>query len=205
MIIALDGPAASGKGTLSKKLASEFGLPYLDTGLLYRAVGYQALQQNIQADALYDLEKIAMKIELEAIDQTELRSSEVAQMASKIASIPQVREALIKAQRNFANQAKGAILDGRDIGTVIAPHADYKFYITASAEVRAERRHKDLVKSNENISFDDVLKDIKERDARDQNRKTAPAKQAEDAHLIDTTNLCIEEAYSAVMSIINET
>ncbi len=205
MIIALDGPAASGKGTLSKKLASEFGLPYLDTGLLYRAVGYQALQQNIQSDALYDLEKIAEKIELEAIDHTELRSSEVAQMASKIASIPQVREALVKAQRNFANQAKGAILDGRDIGTVIAPQANYKFYITASPEVRAERRHKDLVKSNEAISFDDVLKDIKERDARDQNRKTAPAKQAEDAHLIDTTNLCIEEAYSAVMSIINET
>lgn len=205
MIIALDGPAASGKGTLSKKLASEFGLPYLDTGLLYRAVGYQALQQNIQSDALYDLEKIAEKIELEAIDHTELRSSEVAQMASKIASIPQVREALVKAQRNFANQAKGAILDGRDIGTVIAPQANYKFYITASPEVRAERRHKDLVKSNEAISFDDVLKDIKERDARDQNRKTAPAKQAEDAHLIDTTNLCIEEAYSAVMTIINET
>lgn len=202
MIIAIDGPAASGKGTLAKKLAKEFGLSYLDTGKLYRAVGVQALEQNIALDEEKALAILAKNLNLNEIDEEKLRSAEAGEAASKVSQWPKLRSALVEFQRHFALKGRGAILDGRDIGTVILPDADVKLFITASPEVRAQRRFKDFQNRGDNISYERVLADIKARDERDQNRAAAPLKIADNAHLIDTTNLGIEAAIEACREII---
>jgi CMP/dCMP kinase len=197
MIIAVDGPAASGKGTIAAALAEHFALPFLDTGLLYRAVGLSVLQQqgdpNLDSDAVK-----ACHFEDTILADPLLRSEAVGQAASKVSAHPAVRAALIERQRAFAAQPDGAVLDGRDIGTVIAPHADAKLYVTASAEVRAARRQAEEPMS----SYHAILADIKERDARDAGRDAAPLRQAEDAALLDTSNLTIASAVQQAIALV---
>lgn len=208
-IIAVDGPAASGKGTLARKLAAHFDYAYLDTGALYRAVALTVLraggQPSDDAAALAAAQNLDMA-QLEAADfAADLRSAETGLAASVVAAKPPVRAAILQAQRAFADtppdNKQGAVLDGRDIGTVVCPEAGVKLFITARAEVRAARRHKELVAQNEQLSLQDVLADIEARDARDATRDTAPMKQAADAHLLDTSDLSIEEAFAAALAL----
>ena len=187
--VAIDGPAAAGKGTISKAVAAEFGFAHLDTGLLYRAVGRKVLNGVAAIEA-------AETLAPEDLEAEGLRTPEVAQAASKVAVIAEVRAALVDFQRAFARRAGGAVLDGRDIGTVICPNAPVKLYVTASAEVRAERRWKELVGNGHEISLDEVLADVIARDARDRDRAEAPMTAAEDAVKIDTSDMSIEEAVS---------
>lgn len=194
--IAIDGPAAAGKGTISRAVADHFGFAHLDTGLLYRAVGYKVLHG---ADAI----EAARSLTAEDLDADNLRNAEVAQAASKVAVIPEVRAALLDFQRAFAQRAGGAVLDGRDIGTVICPDAAVKLFVTASADVRAERRYLELTAKGGNISRADVLADVRERDDRDMNRSDAPLKAAEDAVIIDTSDMAIEQAVTAAIAAIN--
>ncbi|CUH43126.1 (d)CMP kinase [Ruegeria atlantica] len=193
--IAIDGPAAAGKGTISKAVAARFGFAHLDTGLLYRAVGRRTLQ---------GLEPIAAAHALtpEELEQGDLRTAEIAQAASKVAVIPEVRAALVDFQRAFARRSGGAVLDGRDIGTVICPEAEVKLFVTASPEVRAERRFLELIAKGNDISREQVLSDVKERDARDTERSTAPMKPAEDAVLLDTSDLSVEAALEKAIKVI---
>ena len=192
--VAIDGPAAAGKGTVSKAVAAHFGFAHLDTGLLYRAVG---------AKVLDGAEPVAAAKALLAADlEGELRTPEVAQAASKVAVIPEVRAALVDFQRAFAARAGGAVLDGRDIGTVICPDAAVKLFVTASAEVRAERRFLELEAKGLDVRRDEVLADVKERDARDSERSAAPLRPAEDAVLIDTSDMSIEDAVAAAIAAI---
>lgn len=193
--IAIDGPAAAGKGTISKAVAARFGFAHLDTGLLYRAVGRRTLQ---------GLEPIAAAHALtpEELEQGDLRTAEIAQAASKVAVIPEVRAALVDFQRAFARRCGGAVLDGRDIGTVICPEAEVKLFVTASPEVRAERRFLELSAKGNDISREQVLSDVKERDARDTERSTAPMKPAEDAVLLDTSDLSVEAALEKAIKVI---
>lgn len=194
--IAIDGPAAAGKGTLSKAVAAHYGFAHLDTGLLYRATGRRTLdgtQPIAAAEALLP----------EDLDASDLRTPEVAQAASKVAVIPEVRAALVDFQRAFARRAGGAVLDGRDIGTVICPAAEAKLFVTASAEVRAERRYLELTGNGIEISRDEVLADVKERDARDMDRAEAPLKPADDAVIIDTSHLSIDEAVARAIAEID--
>ncbi len=194
--VAIDGPAASGKGTIARAIAAHFGFAHLDTGLLYRAVGNKVLTRG-------DSPEIAARgLTAEDLLADDLRSAEVAEAASKVAAIAQVREALVKFQKTFARQPGGAVLDGRDIGTVICPDADVKMFVTASAEVRARRRHKELVAQGADITLMQVLADVKLRDARDAGRDIAPMIAADDAHLIDTTEMKITEAVAAAIAII---
>ena len=193
--IAIDGPAAAGKGTISKAVAAHFGFAHLDTGLLYRAVGAKTLAG---VDAIAAAESLVAE-DLEADD---LRTSEVAQAASKVAVIPEVRSALVDFQKAFARRAGGAVLDGRDIGTVICPDAEAKLFVTASAEVRAERRFKELQGKGSDQSYQEVLAEVKERDKRDRERATAPLKPAADAVLIDTSEMSIEAAVQAAIAAI---
>jgi CMP/dCMP kinase len=197
MIIAVDGPAASGKGTIAAALAAHFSLPMLDTGLLYRAVGLTVLRQQGDPDSERDASK-ACHFEDTILADPLLRSEAVGQAASKVSAHPLVRAALIERQRAFARQPDGAVLDGRDIGTVIAPHADAKLYVTASAEVRAARRQAEEPMS----SYHAILADIKERDARDAGRDAAPLRQAEDAVLLDTSNLTITSAVQQAIALV---
>ena len=208
-IIAVDGPAASGKGTLARKLAAHFDYAYLDTGALYRAVALTVLraggQPSDDAAALAAAQNLDMA-QLEAADfAADLRSAETGLAASVVAAKPPVRAAILQAQRAFADtppdNKQGAVLDGRDIGTVVCPEAGVKLFITARAEVRAARRHKELVAQNEQLSLQDVLADIEARDARDATRDTAPMKQAADAHLLDTSDLSIEKAFAAALAL----
>ena len=194
--IAIDGPAAAGKGTISKAVAEHFGFAHLDTGLLYRAVG---------AKLLLGLDPVAAARGLTAEDLKEdgLRSPEVAQAASKIAVIGEVRAALLDFQRSFARRAGGAVLDGRDIGTVICPDADAKLFVTASAEVRADRRFAELSASGSAVSRAQVLADVKERDARERARAEAPLVAARDAVEIDTSEMSIDEAIAAAIAAID--
>ena len=185
--IAIDGPAAAGKGTISKAVAEHYGFAHLDTGLLYRAVGARMLEGVEPIEAAQTLTPDALKAD-------NLRTHEVAQAASKVAVIPEVREALVDFQRAFARRQGGAVLDGRDIGTVICPEAEAKLFVTASAEVRAERRFRELQGRGTELSFEQVLAEVKERDARDAERASAPMKPAGDAVLIDTSDLSIEAA-----------
>ncbi|WP_417524248.1 (d)CMP kinase [Marinovum sp.] len=193
--IAVDGPAASGKGTISKALARELGYAHLDTGLLYRAVGRQVLDGAEPLAA-------AKALTAEALDNPDLRTPEVAQAASKVAVLAEVRAALVDFQRAFARRDGGAVLDGRDIGTVICPEAEAKLYVIASAEVRAERRFKELSEKGLETSFETVLADVRARDERDMGRAEAPLKPAEDAVHIDTTTLSIEEAVAAALDAV---
>ena len=194
--IAIDGPAAAGKGTISKAVAAEFGFALLDTGLLYRAVGARVL-------AGVDPIEAAQTLQPEDLDRDDLRTAEVAQAASKVAVIGEVRAALVDFQRAFARRAGGAVLDGRDIGTVICPNAEVKLYVTASAEVRAKRRFLELTGKGEVTSLETVLADVKARDDRDMNRAEAPMKPAEDAVVIDTSELSIEAALRAALQTIS--
>jgi cytidylate kinase len=196
MIIALDGPAASGKGTLAKLLAEHFSLPHLDTGLLYRAVGFLAHHGGAtrEEEIAHYVEKIAS-----VLDNPLLRTREAGEWASKIAALPLVRQGLLKFQQEFAAQQGGAVLDGRDIGTVIAPHADVKLFITASPQERANRRYKELLDKGEGVTYEDILSDILKRDERDSNRAAAPLIRAKDAILLDTTLLNKQEAFEAAL------
>lgn len=194
--VAIDGPAAAGKGTISKAVAAHFGFGHLDTGLLYRAVGAKVLSG---AEAVAAAQ--ALVAEDLAVDG--LRTAEVAQAASKVAVIPEVRQALVDFQRAFAMRAAGAVLDGRDIGTVICPEADVKLFVTASAEVRAKRRFIELCDNDPEADLATVLADVKERDARDMNRADAPMKPADDAVIIDTSDLSIEDAVAAAIAKID--
>ena len=193
--IAIDGPAAAGKGTISKAIAAELGLAHLDTGLLYRAVGARTLEGVSAIDA-------ALSLSAADLDRPDLRGAEVAQAASKVAVIAEVRAALVDFQRAFARRAGGAVLDGRDIGTVICPQAEVKLFITASAEVRAKRRFVELQAKAEATTLEQVLADVKNRDDRDMNRAAAPLRAAEDAIVIDTSDLAIEQAVACALSII---
>ncbi|MEE2944138.1 MAG: (d)CMP kinase [Pseudomonadota bacterium] len=193
--IAIDGPAAAGKGTISKAVAQQLGFAHLDTGLLYRAVGAKTLAGAEAVEA-------ATSLTAEDLEADNLRTPEVAQAASKVAVIAEVRAALVDFQRAFARRLGGAVLDGRDIGTVICPNADVKLFVTASAEVRAERRYLELSGNGLDVSRDEVLADVKARDERDMNRAEAPLKPADDAVLIDTSNLTIEEAVGMALATI---
>lgn len=196
MIIAVDGPAASGKGTISRALAAHFGLPWLDTGLLYRAVGIATVRAGgdpaCEADAL-----AACAFPDALLGDDALRSEAASQAASVASAHPAVRQALLERQRAFANQPGGAVLDGRDIGTVIAPDADAKLFVTARAEIRAERRTQDVPED-----FENVLADIRARDERDSSRSAAPLRQADDADLLDTSNLTIDAAVQQAIALV---
>ena len=195
--IAIDGPAAAGKGTISKAVAAHFTMAHLDTGLLYRAVGAQMLQG---ADPLV----AAQSLRPEELDAANLRSPEVALAASQVAVMAEVRAELLAFQRGFARREGGAVLDGRDIGTVICPKAEVKLFVTASAEVRARRRHQELVAGGTQIDFDQVLADVTTRDARDAERAESPMIAAVDAVMIDTSNLTINAAIAVAVSIVQE-
>jgi cytidylate kinase len=195
--IAIDGPAAAGKGTISKAVAAHFAMAHLDTGLLYRAVGAQMLQG---ADPLV----AAQSLRPEDLDAANLRSPEVALAASQVGVMAEVRAELLAFQRSFARREGGAVLDGRDIGTVICPKAEVKLFVTASAEVRAWRRHQELVAGGTQIDFDQVLADVTTRDARDAERAEAPMIAAVDAVMIDTSNLTINAAIAVAVSIVQE-
>tara|TARA_R100001244_G_scaffold39766_13_gene36054 strand:+ start:5892 stop:6536 length:645 start_codon:yes stop_codon:yes gene_type:complete len=202
MIIAVDGPTASGKGTISKQLARHFALPFLDTGLLYRAVGWTLSEQGGDADNAADA-LAACDFAGSLLDNPDLRSEVIGGLASRVSVHPQVRQALDKRQKDFAYQPGGAVLDGRDIGTVIAPDADVKIFVTASAEARAVRRYEEMRQRGEQVNFDDILADILARDERDRNRATAPLKPAEDADLLDTTDLTIDAAIQQAIALVN--
>lgn len=193
MIIAVDGPAASGKGTIAKALAKHFGLPHMDTGLLYRAVALALWRYGGDPASEFEALRACHALVVEPEDE-ELRSEPVSRIASSISSYPSVREALRVRQQEFAGQPGGAVLDGRDIGTVIAPQAEVKLFVTASPEVRAERRTKELAAREMPAHFEEVLADIRARDERDSNRSSAPLRQADDAILIDTTNMDAQAA-----------
>ncbi|MCE8509141.1 (d)CMP kinase [Ruegeria pomeroyi] len=193
--VAIDGPAAAGKGTISKAVAAHFGFAHLDTGLLYRAVGRRTLAGEAAEAAARDLRP-------EDLERDDLRTAEVAQAASKVAVIPEVRAALVDFQRAFARRAGGAVLDGRDIGTVICPEAEVKLFVTASAEIRAERRYLELTGKGHDTTREAVLADVRERDARDADRATAPMKPAKDAVLLDTSTMDIPTALSAAIAEI---
>ena len=193
--IAIDGPAAAGKGTVSKAVSAHFGFAHLDTGLLYRAVGAKVLAGVEPAQA-------ALTLQPDDLEDTSLRTPTVAQAASKVAVIAEVRAALLDFQRSFAARAGGAVLDGRDIGTVICPDAQVKLFVTASAEVRATRRHTELSERGITDSYETVLADVKARDARDMERAEAPLKPAPDATVIDTSDLSIDEAVAAAIKAV---
>ncbi|WP_170340451.1 (d)CMP kinase [Ruegeria arenilitoris] len=193
--VAIDGPAAAGKGTIAKAVAAHFGLAHLDTGLLYRAVGRRTLDGTDPVEA-------ARSLTAEELEQGDLRTAEIAQAASKVAVIPEVRAALVDFQRSFARRAGGAVLDGRDIGTVICPEAEVKLFVTASPEVRAERRYLELADKGAEITRAQVLADVRERDARDAERSTAPMKPADDAVILDTSDLSIEAALEKAVAVI---
>ncbi|MDD4617382.1 MAG: (d)CMP kinase [Alphaproteobacteria bacterium] len=210
-IIAIDGPSASGKGTIAKKLAAHFDFAHLDTGLLYRAVGMTVLRTGGNPSDPKAAEKAALSLNsenpLSNIDEEALRSDTASLAASKVAVFPAVRQALLKFQKDFCaippNGKRGAVLDGRDIGTVIAPHARVKIFVTASAEARAFRRHMELQSRGEKTSYEDVLADMKARDARDAERTIAPTKPAPDAIMLDTTKLNVQEAFAEALKIAN--
>jgi cytidylate kinase len=201
MIIAVDGPTASGKGTLAKALAAHFGLPFLDTGLLYRAVGRQVQINNGNPDNPADA-LAGCDFPDSILDDAALRTEEVGGLASRVSIHPVVRAALNERQVDFANQPSGALLDGRDIGTVIAPHADVKLFITAPAEVRAQRRYDEMQRHGIDVRFADILADIHARDARDMGRADAPLKPAQDALLLDTGDLTIGGAVQAAIALV---
>ncbi len=203
MIIAIDGTVASGKGTLARRISAWYGLPHMDTGRLYRATGVAALREGADLADARRLAQVAASLDLTDFDEEELRTAEAGQAASRVAAIAEVRQALLELQRAFAHQPGGAVLDGRDIGTVICPDADVKFWIDASAEARARRRHGELVAKGEAITLQDMLVQLHERDARDAGRADAPMTKAPDAHLIDTTGLTIDAVVERACAIID--
>ena len=200
MIVAIDGPAASGKGTIAKKLAEYFNLSYLDTGILYRAVALQLLTKGMNEKDSQSAEKVARQVSIASIDHTGIRTQAVSDLASKIAAIPGVRQELLDRQRRFAQNPDpgkdGAILDGRDIGTVVCPHADFKIFIMADLEIRAKRRWKELLQSDPTVIYCEVLEEMRSRDERDTNRKDAPLAVTSGALVIDTSNSSIDVSFN---------
>jgi cytidylate kinase len=205
MIIAIDGPAASGKGTISKKLAAHYGLRHLDTGLLYRAVGKSVLDAGKRSDDENAALAAALTLDPTRFDEAVLKAAAVGEAASIVSAMPQVRAALLAFQRDFAAKPPGAVLDGRDIGTVICPQAEVKIFVTAAPEVRARRRALEFAAAGKGVDEAAVLADIRARDARDMNRAAAPLKQAADAHLLDTTEMDISSAIRAAIDIVEAT
>jgi cytidylate kinase len=203
MIIAIDGPAASGKGTLGKKLAAHYRLRHLDTGLLYRAVAKALLDAGRQPGDEASAIAAAKAIDPARFDEVALKGYEVGEAASVVSAIAGVRAALFDFQREFAAAPPGAVLDGRDIGTVICPNADAKIFVTAAPEIRAKRRALELRSRGETANEADVLADILRRDERDRSRAAAPLKQATDAHLLDTTSLDIDAAFAAAVRLVD--
>lgn len=204
MIIAVDGPLASGKGTIARTLASTFSLPYLDTGSLYRATALAVLDAGDDPADTDAAIRAARGLKVDAIDETRIRTAEAGAAASKVAAITAVREALFEVQRNFAYQPGGAILDGRDIGTVICPDADVKLFVVADAETRARRRWMELKAKDDAITYEEMLAQTLERDARDAERSDAPMQAADDATLLDTTSLSIDAAVAAAIAIVEK-
>lgn len=203
LVIAVDGPAASGKGTIAARLARAYGLPHLDTGLLYRAVGVKLLEAGQSLDDEAAATEAARSLDAAAVSEDpRLTTGEAGEAASRVAGHPGVRAALLDLQQDFAAQTGGAVLDGRDIGTVIAPDAAAKLFVTATPEVRAARRWKQLTARGIDIAFPDMLADIQRRDERDAGRGAAPMVQAEDAVLLDTTDMDIEAAFDAARRIV---
>lgn len=204
MIIAIDGPAASGKGTIGKRLAAQYGLRHLDTGLLYRAVAKSLIDGGQTPDNVDAAVAAAKALDPSRFDEAALKGPAVGEAASFVSAIPQVRAALVKLQRDFVATPPGAVLDGRDIGTVICPDADVKIFVTAAPEVRARRRAMEYRAAGKDIDEATVLADIRKRDERDSNRSASPLRQADDAHLLDTTNLDVDAAVAAAIAIVEK-
>lgn len=202
MVIAIDGPAASGKGTLAKRLATHYELPHLDTGLLYRAVALALLDGSIALTDESAAVAAAAAIDARALVDPRLKERAMGEAASRVSAYPGVRSALLELQRRFAGQAGGAVLDGRDIGTVVWPAAEAKLFLTAAAEERARRRHRELAARGEAVAYEAILAGIRERDARDSTRAVAPLRPAADAHLLDTTDLDAEAAFAAALAVV---
>jgi cytidylate kinase len=202
MIIAIDGPAASGKGTLGKRIAARFGLAHLDTGLLYRAVARDVRRQGVPLEDAAAAAAAARSLDPATLDDPDLRNPGLGEAASIVAGIPQVRAALLQLQRDFAGRPPGAVLDGRDIGTVVCPDADVKIYVTAAPEVRAKRRYLERKERGEPARYEAILADIRRRDERDAARDASPMRPAPDAVLLDTSNLDIEAAFDTAVGVI---
>ena len=201
--IAIDGPAAAGKGTLSRRIADQYGFHHLDTGLIYRATAKALLDAGLPLDDEAMAEAMARKVDFAGLDRVLLSKHEIGEAASKVAVMPAVRRALVEAQRAFSRKEPGTVLDGRDIGTVIRPDAPVKIYVTASAEVRAKRRYDETVDAGGTADYQAIFEDVKRRDARDMGRADSPLRPAEDAHLLDTSEMSIEAAFQAAKSIID--
>ena len=204
MIIAIDGPAASGKGTIARQIAQIYGLHHLDTGLLYRVVAKALLDAGYAPDDTERAIAAAAALDPKKFDESALKTQKITEASSVVAAIPQVREALMNYQRAFAVQPPGAVLDGRDIGTVIAPGADIKLFVVATPEVRAKRRVLELRGRGEEADEAEVLADLRRRDERDSRRTAAPLVQAPDAHLLDTTHLSVDAALRAAIKMIED-
>jgi cytidylate kinase len=202
-IIAIDGPAASGKGTLARRLAAHYGFQHLDTGLTYRAVAKALLSQGLSLDDETIAEKAAAEVDLATLDRERLSEHGIGEAASKVAVMPPVRRALVAKQREFAARPPGAVLDGRDIGTIVCPEAEVKLYVTASAEERARRRHGDIAAAGGAAEYEQVLADIVRRDGRDTGRTDSPLKPAPDAHLLDTSEMDIETAFREALAVVD--
>ncbi len=204
LVIAIDGPAASGKGTLARRLAEYFNLPHLDTGLLYRATACALLDEGLPLDDEAAATAAARGLSLTDFDDARLRSREMGEAASVVAALPQVRAELVDLQRRFAARDEGAVLDGRDIGTVICPGARVKIFVTATPETRAQRRALELARRGEEVDYPTILADVKRRDERDSARAVAPLKPAADAVTLDTSDLDIEAAFRAAVAVVEK-
>jgi CMP/dCMP kinase len=203
MIIALDGPAASGKGTLAKRIAVHYGLPHLDTGMLYRGIARDMIRKGENLDDEAAAERAARALDPATLQDAGLRNRYMGEAASVVAQFPAVRAALMETQKTFAAQSAGAVVEGRDIGTVIFPDAEVKIFVTADLRERARRRHLELLQRGEHTTEDAVYADLEKRDLRDQSRAAAPLRMADDAHLLDTTKLDIETAFFAAVRLID--
>ncbi|MDF1634402.1 (d)CMP kinase [Mycoplana sp. MJR14] len=201
--IAIDGPAAAGKGTLSRRIAEAYGYHHLDTGLTYRATAKALLDRGLPLDDEAIAADVARNLDLSGLDRAVLSAHGIGEAASKIAVMPAVRRALVEAQREFAAREPGTVLDGRDIGTVVCPDATVKLYVTASADIRARRRYDEIIAGGGTADYDAVFEDVRRRDARDMGRVDSPLRPAENAHLLDTSEMSIEAAFSAAKSIID--
>ncbi len=201
--IAIDGPAAAGKGTLSRKIAETYGFHHLDTGLTYRATAKALLDAGLPLDDENVAEKVALELDLAGLDRSVLSRHDIGEAASRIAVMTPVRRALVKAQQRFAAKEPGTVLDGRDIGTVVCPDAPVKLYVTASPDVRARRRHDEILANGGVADYDAIFAEVRKRDERDMGRADSPLKPAEDAHLLDTSEMSIEAAFQAARAIID--
>ena len=202
-VVAIDGPAAAGKGTLSRRIAETYGFQHLDTGLTYRATAKALLDAGLPLDDEQVAEEMARELDLGGLDRSVLSRHEIGEAASKIAVMSSVRRALVEAQQAFSRREPGTVLDGRDIGTVVCPHAPVKLYVTASPEVRARRRFDEIIAGGGEADFEVIFADVKKRDERDMGRADSPLRPADDAHLLDTSEMCIEAAFLAAKSLID--